>query len=133
MKLLDTHVLVWLTEGNPRLGSDSLHTINSALKAGKLGVPAICFWEIAILVAKQRLTLQMDLNVWRFELLQTGLLEIPLQGSTTIRAGQLISFNGDPADRMIVSTAIENSATLITADEKILGWDGLLQKIDARL
>ena len=133
MKLLDTHVLVWLTEGNPRLGSDSLQTINSALKAGKLGVPAICFWEIAMLVAKQRLTLQMDLNVWRFELLQTGLLEIPLQGSTAIRAGQLISFHGDPADRMIVSTAIENSATLITADEKILGWDGLLQKIDARL
>ena len=133
MKLLDTHVLVWLTEGNPRLGSDSLQTINSALKAGKLGVPAICFWEIAMLVAKQRLTLQMDLNVWRFELLQTGLLEIPLQGSTAIRAGQLISFHGDPADRMIVSTAIENSATLITADEKILGWDRLLQKIDARL
>ena len=133
MKLLDTHVLVWLTEGNPRLGSDSLQTINSALKAGKLGVPAICFWEIAMLVAKQRLTLQMDLNVWRFELLQTGLLEIPLQGSTAIRAGQLISFHGDPADRMIVSTAIENSATLITADEKVLRWDGLLQKIDARL
>jgi PIN domain nuclease of toxin-antitoxin system len=133
MKLLDTHVLVWLTEGNPRLGSDSLQTINSALKAGKLGVPAICFWEIAMLVAKQRLTLQIDLNVWRFELLQTGLLEIPLQGSTAIRAGQLISFHGDSADRMIVSTAIENSATLITADEKILGWGRLLQKIDARL
>jgi PIN domain nuclease of toxin-antitoxin system len=133
MKLLDTHVLVWLTEGNPRLGSDSLQTINSALKSGKLGVPAICFWEIAMLVAKQRLTLQMDLNVWRFELLQTGLLEIPLQGSTAIRAGQLISFHGDPADRMIVSTAIENSATLITGDENILAWGQLLQKIDARL
>jgi PIN domain nuclease of toxin-antitoxin system len=75
----------------------------------------------------------MDLNVWRFELLQTGLLEIPLQGSTAIRAGQLISFHGDPVDRMIVSTAIENSATLITADEKILGWDGLLQKNFPRL
>jgi len=133
MKLLDTHVLVWLTEGNPRLGSDALLAINRALKAGKLGVPAICFWEIAMLVAKQRLTLQMDLNVWRFELLQTGLLEIPLQGSTAIRAGQLISFHGDPADRMIVSTAIENSATLITADEKILAWDQLLLKINARL
>ncbi len=42
-----------------------------------------------------------------------------MQGSTAIRAGQLISFHGDPADRMIVATAIENSATLITADEKI--------------
>ena len=133
MKLLDTHVLIWLTEGSPRLGSDALQIINTALKTGKLGVPAICFWEIAKLVAKGRLTLQIDLDVLRFELLQTGLQEIPLQGSTAIRAGQLISFHGDPADRMIVATAIENSATLITANEKILGWDGLLQKIDARL
>lgn len=36
--------------------------------------------------------------------LQTGLLEIPLQGTTAIRAGQLQSFHGDPVDRMIVTT-----------------------------
>jgi len=133
MKLLDTHVLVWLIEGSPRLGPDALQIINTALKTGKLGVPAICFWEIAMLVAKGRLTLQIDLDVLRFELLQSGLQEIPLQGSTAIRAGQLISFHGDPADRMIVATTIENSAALVTANEKILGWNRLLQKIDARL
>ena len=37
------------------------------------------------------------------------------------------------AKSMIVATAIENSATLITADEKILLWNQLHQKIDARL
>ena len=133
MQILDTHVLVWLTEGNSRLGPEALKVINNSLKAGKLGVPSICFWEIAMLIAKRHLTLQIDLDVWRFELLQTGLQEIPLQGSTALRAGQLLSFQGDPADRMIVATAIENSATLITANEKILAWDQLLQKIDARL
>jgi len=53
------------------------------------------------------------------------------QGSTALRAGQLRAFHGDPADRMIVATAIENSATLITADKKILDWNKLHQKIDA--
>jgi PIN domain nuclease of toxin-antitoxin system len=60
-------------------------------------------------------------------------LEIPLQGTTAVRAGQLQMFHGDPADRIIVATAIENGATLVTADEKILSWEPLRQKIDARL
>jgi PIN domain nuclease of toxin-antitoxin system len=100
MLVLDTHVLVWLDEGNPRLGTNAL---------------------------------QIELDVWRIELLQNGLLEIPLQGSTALRAGQLQAFHGDPADRMIVATALENSAILVTADKKILDWDKLHQKIDAFL
>jgi PIN domain nuclease of toxin-antitoxin system len=45
----------------------------------------------------------------------------------------VLMFQGDPADRIIVATAIENGATLVTADEKILSWKPLKQKIDALL
>lgn len=133
MLLLDTHVLVWLDEGNPRLGTTALQTINDSLTSGQLGVATISFWEVAMLIEKQRLTMQTELADWRFELLQAGLLEIPLRGTTAIRAGQLPLFHGDPADRMIVATAIENGATLMTADERILSWNQLNEKIDARL
>ena len=133
MLLLDTHVLIWLDEGNPRLGKTALQTINEALAIVQLGLATISFWEVAMLVEKQRLIMKTELEVWRAELLQTGLLEIPLRGTTAIRAGQLRLFHGDPADRMLVATAIENAATLMTADEKILSWDQLHQKIDARL
>lgn len=132
MLLLDTHVLVWLDEGNPRLGPAALQTINEALAAGQLVVATISFWEVAMLVEKQRLTLETKLADWRFELLQAGLLEIPLRGATAILAGQLPLFHGDPADRMIVATAIENSAMLMTADEKILAWNQYRRKVDAR-
>lgn len=133
MLLLDTHVLVWLDEGNPRLGKTALQTINEALTSGQLGVATISFWEVAMLIEKQRLTMQTKLADWRFELLQAGLLEIPLRGTTAIHAGHLPLFHGDPADRMIVATAIENDATLMTADERILSWNQLHQKIDARM
>ena len=133
MLVLDTHALVWLDEGNPRLGKKALQTMDRALASGQLAVASISFWEIAMLVRKKRLDIQMELDVWRMELLQNGLQEIPLQGSTAIRAGQLQAFHGDPADRMIVATALENSATLMTADKKILDWDKLQQKIDASL
>lgn len=133
MLLLDTHVLVWLDEGNPRLGKNALETINESLASAQLGVATISFWEIAMLIDKQRLTMQTKLADWRFDLLQAGLLEIPLRGATAIHAGQLPLFHGDPADRLIVATAIESDATLMTADEKILSWNELQQKIDARL
>ena len=132
MLLLDTHVLIWLDEGNPQLGKIALQTIIESLSTGQLGVATISFWEVAMLVEKQRLTMQTELDVWRSDLLQTGLLEIPLQGTTAIRAGQLQLFHGDPADRIIVATAIENGATLMTADTKILSWKALHQKINAR-
>lgn len=133
MLFLDTHVLVWLDEGSPRLGTKALQAINGALAAGQLGVASISFWEIAMLVRKRRLDIRIEFDVWRFELLQNGLLEIPLQGSTALRAGQLQNFHGDPADRMIVATVLEHSATLVTADQKVLDWGNLHQKIDASL
>jgi len=133
MLLLDTHVLVWLDEGSSRLGKTALQIINESLATGQLGVATISFWEIAMLVEKQRLVMTTELDVWRSDLLQTGLLEIPLRGTTAIRAGQLHLFHGDPADRIIVASAIENGATLMTADEKILSWSQFHQKIDARL
>ncbi|MHB1015255.1 MAG: type II toxin-antitoxin system VapC family toxin [Desulfurivibrionaceae bacterium] len=133
MLLLDTHVLVWLDEGNPRLGRTALHAINESLATGELGIATISFWEVAMLIEKQRLTMQPELADWRFELLQAGLLEIPLGGATAIRAAQLPLFHGDPADRLIVATAMENGATLMTADEKILSWNQSHPKIDARL
>lgn len=133
MLLLDTHVLIWLDEGNPRLGNAALRAIDEALTAGELGVATISFWEVAMLIDKKRLRLQAAPADWRSELLQAGLQEIPLRGATAIRAGQLPLFHGDPADRLIVATAIENAATLVTADEKILAWRQLPQTIDARL
>ncbi|MEA3348588.1 MAG: type II toxin-antitoxin system VapC family toxin [Pseudomonadota bacterium] len=133
MILLDTHVLVWLDEGNSRLGVHSRDIIDKALLQDHLAVSAISFWEIAMLVGKKRLEIKMDLQVWRLELLGNGLQEITMHGFMAIQAANLADFHGDPADRMIVSSALANSATLITADEKILAWQGLSYKHNARV
>ena len=130
--LLDTHVLVWLDEGSQRLGNLSLKYIDAALKAGELGVSVISFWEVAMLVNKGRLEIQMDLKLWRRSLLESGLREIPLTGEVAIHSALLDDFHGDPADRMIVSTAQYLNAELVTADVKILSWKHELLRMDAR-
>ncbi len=132
MILLDTHVLVWLDEGNKRLGNKSLSIIDRSLKASELFVAAISFWEVAMLVEKGRLELQMGIVPWRRSLLDNGLQEIPLTGDIAVSSAFLKDFHGDPADRMIVATTRHLSATLSTADERILAWDQDLIRFDAR-
>jgi len=131
MILLDTHVLVWLDQGSHQLGSKSLALVDEALKSSELFVSAISFWEIAILVEKGRLEMQMKVENWRQSLLDNGLTEVDLSGDIAIQSAQLQNFHGDPADRMIVATAIGLSATLCTADMKILSWAQDLGRFDA--
>ena len=130
MILLDTHVLVWLDEGCNRLSSATIAMIDQALAQEKLGVSAITFWEVAMLLNKKRLELTIPPSVWRKNLLDSGLREIAVTGATGIRAASLENFHGDPADRIITATALEHAALLITGDTKILAWPGLEHKHD---
>jgi PIN domain nuclease of toxin-antitoxin system len=57
-----------------------------------------------------------------------GILQVralPATASTSIRAGSLDpqSFHGDPIDRLIYVTAVENDARLVTADDRLREFD----------
>lgn len=100
---------------------------------GELAVSAITFWEVGILVKKGRLATNQSLLLWRNELLAAGLTEIPVDGIVGIAASELDLPQADPADRLIVATALARNAVLVTADERILAWSGALLRHDARL
>ncbi len=82
-------------------------------------------------VQKGHLNLPFDLYAWRVRLLESGLVELPMDGGAAIRAGLLSDLHGDPADRIIVATALEGNQ-LMTADRRILDWPGDLNRFDAR-
>lgn len=84
-----------------------------------------------MLVVKGRLSIPDDVGSWRRLNLRQGLTEIPVDGGIGARAGSLAGLHGDPADRMIVATAIDGHR-LVTADQRILDWDGPLRRLDAR-
>ena len=130
MILLDTHVLLWQEQGDRRLGPQARRTIAQALDAGQAAVSAISFWEVGMRMQKGQLTLRFDLDVWQRDLLDQGLLEIPVNGRVAVRAGLLPDLHGDPADRLIVATALEGHQ-LITADERILAWPGRVDRLRA--
>ncbi len=132
MILLDTHALLWLNEGSPRLGSRARQSADEALIEGRLAVSAVSFWRVAVLVERRRVELDRSTGRWHQELLQSGLIEIPLDGRIAITAIGLPSLHGDPVDRFIAATAIIKEARLITADRRLLNWSGPLECLDAR-
>ena len=129
--LLDTHVLVWLDAGSDKLGKQARHAIETAFEAGSLAVSAISFWELAMLQQRGRIALP-PIRTWREELLDMGLREIAVDGEIGLAAAELQDFHPDPADRLIVATAISQDAVLVSADARILEWRGALARVDAR-
>ena len=131
MILLDTHVLVWFWHGRPHLGQNTLDLIDREWQAGNAAASAITFWETGMLQRKGRIELSAETPAWRGELLRDGLVEIPVDGAIAARAGLLPNLHGDPADRLILATAL-GGHQLITADARLLEWPGAVARLDAR-
>lgn len=130
--LLDTHVLVWLDQARQELGPAARELIQAAFADDALFVSAITFWEVAMLAQKGRIRMSLDAQSWRGELLQNGLQEIEVSGWIGISSTMLPGLHADPADRMIVATALARGARLVTADQRLLDWGGTLDRADAR-
>ena len=132
MILLDTHVIAWFRSGDRRLGPGAKREIANALEQDNAAVSAISFWEVGMRLQKGQINVGLPLDAWRIALFEGGLIEIPVDGGIAVRAGLLTDLHGDPADRIIVATALEGHR-LATADSRILDWNGNLDRLDARL
>ena len=134
MLLLDTHVLLWSQFQPELLGAQVRRIIDQSWAGRNVAVSAITFWEVALLLKKRRLDLLQsiaDAGVWRQELLSTGLMEIPVDGAIGVLSVNLAYPYGDPADRIIIATAMVGGHQLATADRHILNWPGPLNRIPA--
>lgn len=129
--LLDTHVLLWREQDDPRLGAQSREILEIALLENEAAVSSISFWEIGMRIQKGQIEFPYNLDDWRKDLLEQGLVEISVDGAIAIRAGLLQNMRGDPADRIIVATAL-GGHQLMTADRHILALPGDLLTLDAR-
>jgi PIN domain nuclease of toxin-antitoxin system len=121
--LLDTHVWLWVA-GGERIAPQARKLIESAAANDGLALSAISIWEVGMLAAKGRIALRQDCLAWVSEFLEkTGVRLLPLSARIAIGSSFLPDgFHGDPADRMIVATAIASSATLVTRDAQILAY-----------
>jgi PIN domain nuclease of toxin-antitoxin system len=131
--VLDTNALIWTLDDQRELGRRCREEIERALRESQLMTSAVSFWEVAMLVAKKRLTLDRPVPRWRLDALRVGIAEIQIDGELAVDSVGLTGLHNDPMDRFIVATAIKTKATLITSDRALLSWNGPLACIDARV
>jgi PIN domain nuclease of toxin-antitoxin system len=122
--VLDTHAWLWWVSGDPALSRKAEREIRSA---PRIGVSAVTCLEVAVAEARGRIALDRPALLWLQQALALPRVELmPLTPAIAMRASRFgRDFPGDPADRVIVASALLESAVLVTRDEKIRDWAGV--------
>ena|SRR5438105_1646540 len=115
--VLDTHAWLWWVGDIRRLGRNAARSIE---RADRIGIAAVSCFEVAAAVAKGRVSLDRAPLDWLQQALALPKIELlALTPAIAVKATQLGSFHGDPADRLIVATTLVESAVLATKDRRL--------------
>jgi PIN domain nuclease of toxin-antitoxin system len=123
--LLDTHVLLWLLDDSPRLGSQARNRITGS---AAVYVSAASTWELAIKAAVGKITLPDDLEE---AIDRSAVRALPVTRRHTLASDLMALPHKDPFDAVLVAQATVERLTLLTADAKLL--KALPDAVDARL
>ncbi len=118
MYVTDTHPLIWYSTGkHSSLPGKVLSAFQKAESAKTLiYIPAVVFWEIALLENLGKIRLKERFDRWADALLAKNNFEIVPLETSIIAQSVGYNFNNDSFDKIIVASAIELEVPLITKD-----------------
>ena len=124
MIVLDTHAWIWWVSSPTLLSEASKHIIDEAVTERNIFISSISAWEVAILVSRGRLKLTMSASDWVAASEALPFVDfVPVSNSIALKSVQLPgALHNDPADRIIIATAVSLGAVLVTKDEKIRNY-----------
>lgn len=122
--VLDTHVWLWTLLGSRTVRAETLEEMTRAARRDELIIPVIAVWEVALLHAKGRIELGGAVRDWVAEALDLPGYQLALltPGIAVLCHNLPGDLHGDPVDRMMVATAMDLAATLVTRDEALLSY-----------
>jgi PIN domain nuclease of toxin-antitoxin system len=120
MILIDTHVLLWLAIEEEKLSRPAVAAIHKARKdSAAIAISDISLWEISLAAQKKRVPFTTSAAEF-LEEVESRFQVLPITARASELAAHLPgSFPKDPADRIIVGTALARGIPLITADASI--------------
>ena len=119
--LLDTHTWIWWNMHPENLSQNVKQIITATDKYKEMLLSVISVWEFFKLLEKSRLIISCDPQEWvREALIMPKLRLVNLIPSIAYKSTVLPQpFHDDPADQIIVATAREENAAILTKDERI--------------
>lgn len=123
MILLDTNALIWWSTAPEKLSKKARQIIDDTIKKEEILVSSISVWEVYLLVKKNRVGFFIDVDSWLEKLESLEFVKfIQVDNKIASQSVKLDFETEDPADRIIVATALTFGAKLITSDKKILKY-----------
>ena len=124
MIVLDTHAWIWWVSSPEFLSETAKQIIDEAATGKNVFISSISAWEIAMLVSRGRLKLTMSPADWVAASEALPFFDfVPVSNSIALKSVQLPGIlHNDPADRIIIATAVSLGAVLVTKDEKIRNY-----------
>ena len=113
--LLNTHVLIWLTEGSSNLSQTAKQAIEDEDNRLYLSVASLWGMTIKISLGKLQLGISLDRIVESY-LLPTSIEILPININHLLGLLDLPSHHRDPFDRMLISQTQAEELTLVSGD-----------------
>jgi PIN domain nuclease of toxin-antitoxin system len=119
--VLDTHAWIWWVSAPEQLSGPARDEIDQARQRGEVCISSISAWEVALLVRKGRLELTAPVDDWIARSEAFPFIRfVPLDNRIAYRSNSLPGdLHEDPADRIIVATALTLGVPLVSRDTKI--------------
>ncbi len=124
MIVLDTHVWIWFISNPKNLSKRAEKVVNQALKDKSVLISSISAWELAHLVKRDRIKLTLEITDWIAKSEALPFIQfIPVTNSIAVKSVDLPQpLHSDPADRIIVATALSTGVPLVTKDKRLLDY-----------
>lgn len=121
MIVLDTHAWIWWVADSRRLSAPARQRIDQAVEVSGVHVSAISCWEVSLLVRRGRLELSMPLDEWISHSESLPYLHfVAVDPQIALLSNALPGpWHDDPADRIILATALHLGAALVSKDGKL--------------
>ncbi len=121
MIILDTHAWIWFVNDPQQLSVRARKAIADAMPTRSIYISSISVWEMAMLAGVGRIELTIDAQDWIAKSEALPFFNfVPVDNATFLRSVFLPGYpHADPADRVIIATAMIHGFPVITKDEKI--------------
>ncbi len=125
--LLDTHTILWMRNGDPRLKRSLWEPVFSDPE-NEILVSVVSLWEIAIKTGIGKLTIEGTVEEFARTLeADLGFRQLPIEPTHLGRLSRLGPHHRDPFDRLLIAQAIETGSIAVTND---VNWKKYRVKIE---
>lgn len=120
--LFDTHALVFWNN-KETVSEDFINFFDKQEQQGCLYISSISFWEVTLLVKRNKLAIS-DVHVWKNEILEnTNIHLTDPSAAEMIDSVLLPDIHKDPFDRLLIAQAIRNNFLIVTKNQNIQKYD----------